>query len=160
MTEYYIGATIFVFIFPALGGFLFGYDIGATSFVVEQITGDKSGVKWGNVLDESDSLKGAVTSASVFGALLASIAVFKASEYIGRKAEMLIGSMYVSHISTVIFVDNFFALIYRFYIVGAFIEALASQPSSSANLGISVLIIGRIVYGLGIGFSMHGMQLL
>ena len=27
-----------VFLFPALGGLLFGYDIGATSFIVQQIS--------------------------------------------------------------------------------------------------------------------------
>lgn len=155
--EYLIGPTIAVFLFPALGGFLFGYDIGATSFVVEQITGDKSGVKWGGLLDDNKSLTGAVTSASVFGALLASIVVFKLSEYIGRRAEMMVGSMLVFIL--LIFGFNLYSLSFSFYGVGAFIEALSSQPNASANVGISILILGRVVYGFGIGFCMHGMAL-
>lgn len=42
MAEYNLSAVLVLFTFPALGGFLFGYDIGATSFVVKQIIGELS----------------------------------------------------------------------------------------------------------------------
>lgn len=99
-------------------------------------------MRWNDTLDGSESLQGAVTSASVFGALIASILVFKLSDHIGRRAEIMVGSL--------------------FYAAGALIEALSSNPNWGANLGITVLILGRITYGLGIGFSMHvslGLQL-
>ena len=137
MSDYNVAAVVVLFTFPALGGFLFGYDIGATSFVVKQITdGDYDGVKWNDTLEDSDSLQGAVTSASVFGALLASILVFRLSDFIGRRSEIMIGSL--------------------LYAVGALIEAISANPDWDANTGLTVLMTGRVVYGLGIGFSMHG----
>jgi sugar porter (SP) family MFS transporter len=137
MSEYIIASVVQVFTFPALGGFLFGYDIGATSFVVQQIIdGEHSGVKWSKTLDDNIQLQGAVTSASVFGALFASIIVFKLSVIIGRKAELQIGSL--------------------LYVLGAVVEGISANSRWDANTGLSVLILGRIIYGLGIGFSMHG----
>lgn len=135
--DYYYTSLFAVFVFPALGGFLFGYDIGATSFVVAQISGkDNSGVKWDHTVDENTSLQGAITSASVLGALLASVAVFKLSDDIGRKTEIIIGA--------------------ALYVVGSVIEAVSSGPDWPGSVGITLLIVGRVIYGLGIGFSMHG----
>jgi len=137
MGDYILSSVVNVFSFPALGGFLFGYDIGATSFVVQQIIdGEHSGVTWSKTLDDNIQLQGAVTSASVLGALIASIMVFKLSVIIGRKAELQIGSL--------------------LYLLGAVVEGISANSSWDANSGITVLIIGRIIYGLGIGFSMHG----
>ena len=118
------------------GGFLFGYDIGATSFVVTQITdGNHDGVKWSGLVSSNSALEGAITSASVFGALLSSIIIFKLADYMGRVLELKVGAI--------------------LYLIGAFIEALAAQSSFSADVGITVLLIGRIVYGCGIGIAMH-----
>ena len=137
--DFYYPALFAVFTFPALGGFLFGYDIGATSFVVAQISGkDHAGVQWDHIVDENTSLQGAITSASVLGALLASVAVFKLSDVIGRKSEIIIGA--------------------ALYAIGSIVEAVSSSPSWPGSVGISFLIIGRIIYGLGIGFSMHGIN--
>lgn len=135
--EFYWTSLSYLFTFPALGGLLFGYDIGATSFVLEQITtGDYSGVKWDNYLDDHTQLQGAITSSSVFGALLSSILVFQVADHMGRKYELVVGAL--------------------LYMIGAFIAALSARPSWNAETGISVLIFGRVVYGCGIGFAMHG----
>lgn len=92
--SYFLTPVILLFSFPALGGFLFGYDIGATSFVVKQIIDEThSGVKWAHELDSNTQLQGAVTAGSVFGALIASIIVFKLSTSIGRKKELQIGAL-------------------------------------------------------------------
>ena len=42
-----------VVFFPALAGLLFGYDIGATSGVLVQLTGDDSGVDWAGTVADS-----------------------------------------------------------------------------------------------------------
>lgn len=137
MSDYNLLSVLAVFAVPACGGLLFGYDIGATSFVVQQIIdGDHSGVKWYKTLDDNIQLQGAITSASVLGALLASILVFKLSVSIGRKAELQIGSL--------------------LYLLGAIVEGISANNSWNANAGLTVLMCGRIIYGLGIGFSMHG----
>jgi MFS family permease len=62
--------------------------------------------------------------------------VFKIADDIGRKNELVIGSV--------------------LYTIGAIVETLSARPNWSAQTGISVLILGRVIYGCGIGFSMHG----
>ncbi|KAH8086769.1 hypothetical protein JL720_7214 [Aureococcus anophagefferens] len=52
-----------IFFFPALGGLLFGYDIGATSYVLTQLQSAKfSGVSWYDLVARSSALQGLVTS--------------------------------------------------------------------------------------------------
>lgn len=72
----------------------------------------------------------------MFGALLSSILVFQIADNIGRRYELVLGSL--------------------LYMIGAFIAALSARPTWDAQTGISVLILGRVIYGCGIGFSMHG----
>jgi len=126
-----------IFFFPALGGLLFGYDIGATSYVSTQLQ-DKhdSGVSWYHFVESSTVLQGAITSAGVGGAFLGSIIVFRVTNALGTRREMLTASL--------------------LYITGAVLEAFSSYKSLSANAGISVLLVGRWIYGVGCGFAMHG----
>ena len=56
----------------------------------------------------------------------------------GRKNELVVGAL--------------------LYLIGAFIEALSARPNWNAETGIAVLIFGRVVYGCGIGFAMHGIS--
>jgi MFS family permease len=72
----------------------------------------------------------------VFGALLGSMVVFKVADDLGRRRELLIGSF--------------------FYFVASIIEASAANSSWDVNAGVTVLLLGRVLYGLGCGFSMHG----
>jgi hypothetical protein len=45
--NYRILSVLYIFLFPACGGLLFGYDIGATSAVIDQLISDSySGVFW------------------------------------------------------------------------------------------------------------------
>lgn len=127
-----------IFLFPALGGLLFGYDIGSTSLVVNQLTKDDvSGVEWA-IKVNLGIIKSLITSASVGGAFLGSLMVFAVADQIGRRVELLVGG--------------------TLYAVGAAISIMSSLSfiSSDADAGIVVLILGRIIYGVGIGFSMHG----
>ena len=72
----------------------------------------------------------------VFGALLGSIIVFKVADEIGRRRELLIGAV--------------------LYFIGSLVEAMASNGSWDVSTGVTVLLLGRVTYGLGCGFSMHG----
>ena len=71
------------FIFPALAGFNFGFDIGAASGAVRSLTELTPLGTLGTSL---------LTSASLFGALAGSIVVFWAGDPLGRRRELLIGS--------------------------------------------------------------------
>ena len=130
-------ASALIFLFPALGGLLFGYDIGATSAVVAQLTSKTySGTKWSASLADSSVLQGVVTSIAMFGAMLGSTTCFQIADDLGRRRTLIIASC--------------------FFCVGAVIEALSGKAQWNAEAGISVLLIGRLVYGYGCGFAMHG----
>lgn len=119
-------AAILPFLFPALGGFLYGYDIGATSSASLSIESSSlSGTDW---YDLSSLELGLVESGSLYGALLGSALAFTVAEYLGRRRELMTASV--------------------FYILGGALQAAAPD--------FAVLVIGRLVYGLGIGMAMHG----
>ena len=134
--DYNLMAASQVFFFPALGGLLFGYDIGATSAVVSQLESIYSGVKWSSAVVNSSSLQGIITAMSTLGALIGSIACFRLADLLGRKKSLLIASF--------------------LYLCGAALEIISGDPNWNAASGIAVLLLGRLVYGFGIGFAMNG----
>ena len=119
-------AVAALFAAPALGGALFGYDIGATSGALVSLKSSlHSGVSWASSLTPLQS--GAVVSASLAGALAGSAAAFTLGDKIGRKGELVAaGALYSA-------------------------GALATGGASSLPL----LLLGRATYGLGIGLAMH-----
>ncbi|KAF7836521.1 D-xylose-proton symporter-like 2 [Senna tora] len=70
---------------------------------------------------------GLVTSGSLYGALIGSVLAFNVADFLGRRRELLVSAL--------------------LYLIGAFITALAPN--------FAVLVIGRLVFGLGIGLAMH-----
>jgi len=123
---------------PALGGALFGYDIGATSFAILQMAdADLSGTSWWHVVADSPACRGLVVSAASAGALLGSAALFLAPDGIGRRTELRLGA--------------------ALYAAGAALELGAARAGSwSASAGLTTLLAGRLVYGVGVGVTMHG----
>lgn len=134
----YSQAAVFaVFFFPALGGLLFGYDIGATSSVLTQLESSTySDVSWYSIVADSTLLQGIITSNGVLGAMIGSIICFKVGDYLGRRRELLIASF--------------------LFLWGAIIESSSGSSIWSGNWGLVVLMTGRIAYGIGCGFAMHG----
>lgn len=122
-------SVIFPFLFPALGGLLFGYDIGATSGATIAIqSAELSGTTWFSL---SAIQLGLVVSGSLYGALLGSVLVFPIADFLGRRRELIIAA--------------------TLYALGGLLTAYAS--------GLEVLLAGRLLYGLGIGLAMHGAPL-
>ncbi|XP_057483123.1 D-xylose-proton symporter-like 3, chloroplastic [Actinidia eriantha] len=122
-------SVILPFLFPALGGLLFGYDIGATSGATISLQSPElSGTAWFNL---SAVQLGLVVSGSLYGALLGSLLVYPISDFLGRRREL---------------------------IIAAVLYALGGLITSNAP-GLGVLLIGRLIYGLGIGLAMHGAPL-
>ncbi|XP_018491795.2 D-xylose-proton symporter-like 1 [Raphanus sativus] len=123
--NYSVLAAIPPFLFPALGAFLFGYEIGATSCATLSITSPTlSGISWYNL---SSVDVGIITSCSHHGALIGSIVAFNVADTIGRRKELITAAF--------------------LYLVGAIVTATAPV--------FPVLIIGRVVYGIGLGLTMH-----
>ena len=125
-----------IFFFPALGGLLFGYDIGATSAVLSQIKSVNSGVQWSSEVINSSSLQGIITSMATLGALVGSIVCFRVADSWGRRRSLLVAS--------------------SLYLCGAAFEVVSGESTFSASSGIALLLIGRLIYGFGIGFAMNG----
>ncbi|KAK9819163.1 hypothetical protein WJX81_007550 [Elliptochloris bilobata] len=117
--------TMLLFFFPAVGGLLFGYDIGATSGALESLkSAATSGTDWYQLTSWQE---GQVVSASLFGALAGSALAFVVGDKLGRKRELQLGAA----------------------LYGGAAAAMAMAPSLNFLLG------GRALYGLGIGFAMH-----
>lgn len=134
--QYSRTAVAFIFLFPALGGLLFGYDIGSTSSILLQLESkSKSGTSWYDTVDDSTLLQGLITSLGVGGAMIGSLICFRIGDQLGRRLELIIAAM--------------------LFTAGALIQ-YTSGGSFGSFIGIFVLLLGRIVYGTGCGFAMHG----
>ncbi|KAF3787150.1 D-xylose-proton symporter-like 3 [Nymphaea thermarum] len=122
-------SVILPFLFPAMGGLLFGYDIGATSGAIISLqSAELSGTTW---FDLSAIQLGLVVSGSLYGALFGSLLVYPIADFLGRKRELITAA--------------------ALYILGGLITGFAPE--------LSTLIIGRALYGIGIGMAMHGAPL-
>ncbi|XP_010558647.1 PREDICTED: D-xylose-proton symporter-like 2 [Tarenaya hassleriana] len=123
--NYSVVAAVLPFLFPALGGLLYGYDIGATSCATISIKSPTlSGISWYNL---SSVDIGLITSGSLYGALIGSIVAFTVADFLGRRKELILAACV--------------------FLVGALVTALAPV--------FFILVIGRIIYGIGIGLAMH-----
>ncbi|KAK4789399.1 hypothetical protein SAY86_020718 [Trapa natans] len=123
--HYSVSAAVLPFLFPALGGLLYGYDIGATSCATISIeSATLSGISW---YDLSSVEIGLITSGSLYGALIGSVLAFNIADFLGRRRELMLAAL--------------------LYFVGAIITALAPD--------LAIMIIGRFVFGIGIGLAMH-----
>ena len=124
------------FIFPALGGFLYGYDIGATAVALDDMGSEQwSGTSW-HAAAANSVVRGVIVSAVMVGAALGSLLVLRYETDWGRVKEMRLAS--------------------ALYGAGALVEGLSGSPGLSAPLGLTALLFGRVVYGVGIGLAMHG----
>ncbi|KAG2299819.1 hypothetical protein Bca52824_036291 [Brassica carinata] len=114
-------SVILPFVFPALGGLLFGYDIGATSGATLSLQSPAlSGTTWFNF---SPVQLGLVVSGSLYGALLGSTLVYGIADFLGRRRELIIAA--------------------GLYLLGSLITGCAPD--------LNILLLGRLLYGLGIG---------
>lgn len=122
-------SVVLPFVFPALGGLLFGYDIGATSGAsISLQSADLSGTSWFNL---SAVQLGLVVSGSLYGALAGSLVAYPITDILGRRRELIAAA--------------------ALYILGGLITGYAPN--------LAILIVGRVLYGIGIGLAMHGAPL-
>ncbi|KAL6906305.1 hypothetical protein ACP4OV_003906 [Aristida adscensionis] len=122
---YSVSAAILPFLFPALGGLLYGYDIGATSGATISLKSSTfSGTTWYNL---SSVQTGLVVSGSLYGALIGSVLAFTIADILGRRKELILASIS--------------------YLIGALLTA--------ATPNFPIMVVGRLLYGIGIGLAMH-----
>lgn len=120
----YLRAAL-LFLFPAIGGLLFGYDIGATSGALVSITSPEySGTDWYQLTALQSGL---VVSLSLAGALLGSGAAFFFGDKLGRKKELMAAA-------------------------GLYAGSSLLLPLAPT---LSTVLFARLVFGLGIGLAMH-----
>lgn len=132
----YYGLAL-VFLAPALGGFLYGYDIGATTFVLAMIRSSRDGDVWWHHFQSGQ--QGLLVSALALGALIGShIVLVYLAKSIGRRKEIRVAA--------------------SLYVVGAMLNVMSGTILANTRqwVGMSTLITGRILYGAGVGFIMHG----
>lgn len=125
--NYDLGRVLMSWFFPSLGGFLYGYDIGAISEVLQALQSAEAGSRWGPVAS-SAAMQGLVTAMVTMGATAGSIFVFHHEAWLGRRDELLTAAV--------------------LYAVGASGEFLAA--------GVTSLCAARFVFGTAIGLAMHG----
>ncbi|CAI9767776.1 unnamed protein product [Fraxinus pennsylvanica] len=104
-------------------GLLYGNDIGATSSATISI---QSATLSGISWYNLSSVEvDLVSSGSLYGALIGSVLAFNVADFLGRRRELILTS--------------------TFYLIGALVTSLAPN--------FAVLVIGRFLYGIGIGLS-------
>ena len=136
MAGYSRPAVARIFGVPALGGLLFGWDIGATSYVLTQLqSAEYSGVSWSGAVARSSFLQGLITSGGVAGALIGAAIVFRVADAIGRRRELILAAL--------------------LYIAGAVLEVASGSFGTSEASGLALLLLGRLVYGAACGFAMR-----
>ena len=133
-SRYSTSAVLLVFLVPALGGLLFGFDIGGTNYALLSLVDPAlANTAWSDTVLQSAAWQGSIVSAASFGALVSSSLVFLTGlgDAVGRKRELQIGSI--------------------LYLLGGLVESLAIRATN----GLLILLTGRIIFGLGIGITMH-----
>lgn len=71
--------------------------------------------------------------------MIGSIICFKVGDFLGRRRELLVAAV--------------------LFFLGSVVECAAGSSVWSGSWGLVVLMIGRVSYGIGCGFAMHGVRL-
>lgn len=108
---------------------MFGYDIGATSGATLSL--QSPALSGTTWFNFSPVQLGLVVSGSLYGALLGSISVYGVADFLGRRRELIIAAV--------------------LYLLGSLITGCAPD--------LNILLVGRLLYGFGIGLAMHGAPL-
>mmetsp|Transcript_21565 Transcript_21565/g.51102 ORF Transcript_21565/g.51102 Transcript_21565/m.51102 type:complete len:660 (-) Transcript_21565:308-2287(-) len=159
------GGLALVFLAPALGGFLYGYDIGATSFVLSMMRADRDHDHWWHRFTKVQ--QGLYVSCLALGALIGShIVLTFLAQTIGRRKEIriaatlyIVGAMLNVMSGTILATTGYFQWPPKWYAKnGDGSDEYYSYEYSSIGFGwgLVTLIAGRLLYGAGVGFIMHG----
>lgn len=127
-----------------LGSFLFGYDFGATSWLLVNITSlalatteTSTGTNYYQVVVESSGLTGLIAAGASIGALATYSVLLFSGNAILKKDEIMLSAF--------------------LFFVGALLESTSGAVgwTDGDATGLALLICGRLVYGAGIASSFH-----
>jgi MFS family permease len=122
-----------------LGSLLFGYDFGATSWLIttfeEYSSIDDDTYTIYEVISNSDALTGLIAAGSAMGAAITFVFLLFFGNEIAKNDEIMLAAF--------------------LYFGGALLESTSGNLSWSNYTGLAVLITGRFVYGAGIATSFH-----
>lgn len=122
---------------PMWGGLLYGLDIGVTSFVLAMLMNpprDAPSVWWSSM---SSMEQGLFVSGLSLGALMGShLVLMYLSQSLGRRMELRIAAI--------------------LYIAGGLLNVTSGTLLQHSSFGFFSLFLGRILFGLGVSFVMHG----
>ena len=167
--EYYWSSILWLFLAPAVGGYLFGYDIGGTSFAIVQLASEEYE---SSPLSLSDApLKtGWFVSAPSVGALLGTAFIIyvenyqKQSEIDGKTSKSSWNWQKIRNALIPAAIGRRDELRYAgiLYFLGGLIQfaasVVANREGDNVNwlLPFAIVSVGRWIYGAAIGFAMHG----
>ena len=122
---FYWSSVALIVAVPLSGDFLFGMDIGLTSFSVQgwetTVHGDVWKIGW-------------LLSATSTGAFLASFFIFQIADRIGRRQELRLAAVS--------------------FLLGGLLQVLSSLVCGTIPCWL-ILLVGRWVYGVGVAFALH-----
>ena len=130
-----------VILTPALCSFMYGVDLGVTSFVLAMLrdpAGRSVDVWWSGMASEHIS-QGMFVSSLSLGALIGShILLVYLAQFIGRRTEIRVAAC--------------------LYMLGTLLNIASGTllRKSPQWMGFSFLLLGRLVFGCGVGFVQHG----
>jgi MFS family permease len=130
-----------VILTPALCSFVYGVDLGVTSFVLEMLR-DPSAVNedvWWSDIGGKYITQGLFVSGLSLGALIGShVLLVYLSQFIGRRQEIRVAAC--------------------LYLIGTILNFSSGTvlKNSPEWVGFSCLMLGRLFFGCGVGFIQHG----
>ena len=130
----------FITLVANIGALLFGYDFGATSWLLSTIdkyaenTDDSTYIYFVEIAN-SNGLTGLIAAASSIGATITYIFLLFLGNDIPKRDEIQISAL--------------------LYFVGALLESSSGDLSWETADGFSMLLIGRLIYGAGIAAAFH-----
>lgn len=137
-SSYYWSSVALIVGIPAVGDFLFGFDIGATSYAVSI---------WKQFLDPL--WIGILVAAPSSGALIAGFAVFGLSDRIGGRQELQLAAL--------LYIVG--AILESLSGAPAWLVPFGDGSTSAPvpkSLRLCLLLMGRWIYGSGVAFGLHG----
>lgn len=132
-TEKYTPLVYWCTFVPCAGFFLYGWDFGATTWALSKMVddGNKHILIWTHWLAETSSLQSGVAALGAFGAVLGCLlGVYRFKATNRRRCVQIAGCCYAA---------------------GGTLQAMSGYIYDSDVLAFTSLLLGRVVYGVGIG---------
>ena len=132
----YTGLAL-VILTPALCSFVYGVDLGVTSFVLQMLRDSPSEQVWWQDMAGNNIRQGLFVSGLSLGALLGShVVLFYLARIVGRRAELRIAAC--------------------LYLLGTLCNVMSGTVlRTSSTFGFATLLLGRLLFGAGVGLVQH-----